>query len=68
MKEYFIHFAVAHKEFRVPELLSVCECLGIEIELPEDPEERDIERPFLVVKLQSDEDALKLSQRCILVK
>jgi tRNA (guanine10-N2)-methyltransferase len=68
MPEYFIHFAVAHKEFRIPELLSVCECLECEIELPADASERDLDRPFMVVQLKDDIAARKLASRCILVK
>lgn len=68
MPEYFIHFAIAHREFRLPELLSVCECLNCPIELPEDPAERDIDRPFMVVKLQDDDAARRIARRCILVK
>ena len=68
MPEYFVHFAVAHKEFRIPELLSVCETLGCEIELPAEASERDLDRPFMVVQLRDDIAARKLGSRCILVK
>lgn len=68
MPGYFIHFAVAHREFRIPELLSVCECLGCEIELPVEAPERDIDRPFMVVQLRDDVAARKIASRCILVK
>ncbi|KAF8320856.1 tRNA guanosine-2'-O-methyltransferase [Clavulina sp. PMI_390] len=68
MPEYFIHFALAHNEFRIPELLSICELLDVNIELPADPAERDLNRPFMVVKLENDEAAKKIASRCILVK
>lgn len=68
MPEYFIHFAVAHRDFRIPELLSVCECLGCEIELPVEAPERNVDRPFMVVKLKDDTAASKIASRCILVK
>jgi hypothetical protein len=69
MTEYFIHFAIAHKEFRIPELLSVCECLSIAIKLPDEESERDVERAFMVVRLDGgDDDAKRISQRCILVR
>lgn len=68
MLEYFIHFALAHNQFRIPELLSICELFGYDIELPEEDSERDINRPFMVVKLQNDDVARRIASRCILVK
>ncbi|CAE6438525.1 unnamed protein product [Rhizoctonia solani] len=66
-KPYFIHFAVTHAEFRIPELLSVAQCYGFTVGLP--PElEIDNNRPFLHVEIDNDEDAKILAQRCILVK
>ncbi|KAF8325243.1 tRNA guanosine-2'-O-methyltransferase [Cantharellus anzutake] len=63
--EYLVHFVLTHQEFRFPELLSVCECLDIEIELPK---ERDTKRPLMVVRLNDDETAHRLASRCILIK
>lgn len=65
---YIIHFAIAHHNFRIPELLAVAECLGCEIDLPADEEEMETDRPFMVVKLNNDDDARRLLTRCILIK
>ena len=66
--EYLVHFVLTHQEFRLPELLSVCECLNIEIELPVEEKDRDPKRPFMTVKLADDEAARQLASRCILVR
>ena len=66
--DYLLHFALSHTDFRLPELMSVCECLGVDIELPAEEEERAVDRPFLVVKLKNDDEARCLASRCILVK
>ncbi|QRW21627.1 hypothetical protein RhiXN_06616 [Rhizoctonia solani] len=66
-KPYFIHFAVTHADFRIPELLSVAQCYGFEVGLPSEPE-IDNNRPFLQLEINNDEDAKVLAQRCILVK
>jgi hypothetical protein len=66
--DYLLHIALTHTAFRLPELLAVCECLAIGIQLPAEEEERAVHRPFLVVKLESDEEARRLASRCILVK
>ncbi|CAE6483335.1 unnamed protein product [Rhizoctonia solani] len=66
-KLYFIHFAVTHAEFRIPELLSVAQCHGFKVGLP--PESQiDNTRPFLHVEIDNDEYVQVLAQRCILVK
>ncbi|KAG8690852.1 hypothetical protein FRC11_008665, partial [Ceratobasidium sp. 423] len=64
---YLIHFAVTHADFRIPELLSVAKCYGFNLTLPP---ESDIDntRPFLMAKIDKDEDAKLLAKRCILVK
>lgn len=68
MPEYFIHFAIVHEQFRIPELLSICELLNIDIELPAEPSERELFHPIMVVKLQNDDAARQIASRCILVK
>lgn len=68
MPEYFIHFAIAHDEFRLPELFSICELLDVELEIPDEPSERGLLRPIMVVKLQDDDAARRIASRCILVK
>ena len=68
MQPYFIHFAVTHLEFRIPELLSVCACLQCEIELPEEEEGRDLSRPFMVARLKDDDAARRIANRSILIK
>ncbi|KAF8608623.1 tRNA guanosine-2'-O-methyltransferase [Ceratobasidium sp. AG-I] len=64
---YLIHFAVAHDEFRVPELLSIAQAFGLSVALPREPE-IDTTRPFMCVQLDKEEDAKLLAGRCILIK
>ncbi|CAL1707258.1 unnamed protein product [Somion occarium] len=63
--KYLFVFAQVHEEFRIPELLSIAELYNINIGLPEDV---DTSRPFMVIELDSEEDAHTLAQRCILIK
>ncbi|CAE6420043.1 unnamed protein product [Rhizoctonia solani] len=66
-KQYFIHFASTHAEFRIPELLSVAQCHNFTVGLSSELE-IDNSRPFLHVEIDNDEDAKVLAQRCILIK
>ncbi|KAJ3549722.1 hypothetical protein NM688_g5150 [Phlebia brevispora] len=66
--EYLFVFAQAHEEFRIPELCSVAELYGIHVTFPEEPELLDVSRPFMVLGLKSEQDAIKLASRCILIK
>ncbi|THH31329.1 hypothetical protein EUX98_g2848 [Antrodiella citrinella] len=63
--QYLCQFAQVHEQFRIPELMSVSELHGFNIELPDD---MDVTRPFMILGLESDEHARILTQRCILVK
>ncbi|KAI0665934.1 tRNA guanosine-2'-O-methyltransferase [Trametes maxima] len=68
LTEYLFVFAQVHEEFRLPELLSVAELYGFEIKLPDNPEDRKITRPFMVIELESEEHAKLLAKRCILIR
>ncbi|KAF9527300.1 tRNA guanosine-2'-O-methyltransferase [Crepidotus variabilis] len=68
MPLYLLHFAQAHNDFRLPELASVAELLGISYTLPEKDEDRDPTRPYMVVELETEEHAKMLARRCILIK
>lgn len=68
MPSYLIHFAIVHSEFRLPELESVGKIHGFEVTLPEDAEERDPSRPFMIVELEREEHARMLARRCILIR
>lgn len=68
MPDYFIHFAVAHEEFRIPELLSICQLHSIELGLPAPPNDPELLRPIVPVTLPNDEAARLIASRCILVK
>ncbi|KAH7108328.1 tRNA guanosine-2'-O-methyltransferase [Auriculariales sp. MPI-PUGE-AT-0066] len=63
--QFLVRFAQAHDEFRIPELLSVAELNGFEIDIPGDA---DAARPFMIIGLESAEHANLLAKRCILVK
>jgi len=63
--DYLALFAQVHHEFRIPELLSVSELHQFTIGLPPNI---DASRPFIILSLESEEHALILARRCILVK
>jgi len=65
--QYFIVFAQAHSEFRIPELLSVAELHGFTVLLPL-PHELDISRPFMIIALEKEEHVSILARRCVLIK
>ncbi|KAF8650390.1 hypothetical protein AX16_005198 [Volvariella volvacea WC 439] len=62
---YLFVFAQAHNDFRIPELQSISELHGFQVnyEQPSDPS-----RPFMVVDLCEESHARILARRCILVK
>jgi len=62
---YLVLFAQVHDEFRIPELLSVSELYKFKIGFPP---KIDTSRPFMILSLESEEHALTLARRCILVK
>ncbi len=66
--QYLFFFAQAHHEFRIPELLSLSKMFGFDLNLPENPEDQDPTRPFLIVGLQCEEHARLLASRSILIK
>lgn len=66
---YLFVFAQVHEDFRIPELLSVAELYGFEIEFSDKIENKElIAGPFMVLGLASEEHASLLARRCILVK
>lgn len=64
MKKYIIAFANLFPSFRVAELESLAGLFGIQVDLSHHKEEC----PFLVVSLESDEQAKRLIHRSILAK
>jgi tRNA (guanine10-N2)-methyltransferase len=65
MPQFLLVFAQAHAEFRIPELRSVSELHGFDVDLGNNP---DATRPFMVVGLESEEQANLLARRCVLIK
>jgi tRNA (guanine10-N2)-methyltransferase len=66
--EYIFVFAQAHESYRIPELQSIAELYNIKITFPDIPIKLDVFRPFMILGLESEEDARKLARRCILIK
>lgn len=64
MKQYIISFAHSFPNFRVAELESLADLHGVSVDLSH----HDEKSPFLVVELESDEDAANLIRRSILAK
>lgn len=64
MKQYLISFAHSFPSFRVPELESLADMYGIEVDLSNHNEKS----PFLIVNLESDAHAQNLIKRSILAK
>lgn len=62
MKDYLIYFAQAYPNFRKAELESLAAYHGISIDLSH----HDEKNPFLIVKLENDEQARKIMARSIL--
>lgn len=67
-KKYLLHFAVAHNDFRLPELSSVSQLFDFEIGLPDDANDDHSKRPFMIITLESDEHARFLARRCVMIK
>ena len=67
-KKYLLHFAVAHNDFRLPELSSISQLFDFEIGLPDDANDDHSKRPFMIVTLESDEHARFLAKRCVMIK
>ncbi|KAJ3325390.1 hypothetical protein HDV06_004249 [Boothiomyces sp. JEL0866] len=66
MKNYLVHFAQFHLEFRLPELDSLARLENIEIRY--NKEEYSDKHPFLKVQIANHEQAERLIQRSILIK
>lgn len=62
---YLFAFAQVHEEFRIPELQSIAELYNIDVAVPENV---DVSRPFMILELDTEEQARTLASRCILVK
>ena len=72
---HIVHFAQAHAEFRLPELQSIAELFNFRLikppldAFPDGIQEGwDSQRPFWIMDFEEEEHALKLAERCILVK
>ena len=68
MPSYLFYFADAHNAFRLPELESIAELYGFPINPPQNPDDRDPTRPYMVIDLEDEEHARILANRCILIK
>lgn len=64
MKQYIISFSNSFASFRVPELESLADLFGISVDFSHHNEKS----PFLIVDLESDEDAKNLIKRSVLAK
>ncbi|KAM9932824.1 hypothetical protein OXX80_007558 [Metschnikowia pulcherrima] len=64
MKKYVINFANSFPSFRVPELESLADMYGIEVDLSHHNEKS----PFMIVELESEAHAQNLIKRSILAK
>ncbi|XP_014781948.1 tRNA (guanine(10)-N2)-methyltransferase homolog [Octopus bimaculoides] len=63
---FLLHFANEHLDFRLPELHSVAEILGIPLKIKE--YERQTKSPFLIVEVPSEDNVKQLLKRTILVR
>lgn len=84
MRKYLVLYSQAHDSFRLPELTSIAELHGfghtMKVTLPDDLPDGGREastlddsktrtpRPFVIVELESEDQARLLAQRCILIK
>ncbi|XP_064382408.1 tRNA (guanine(10)-N2)-methyltransferase homolog [Halichondria panicea] len=65
-RNFLCVFAQDHPDFRLQELLSLASISKCQIKF--DPTSYSVENPFLVVQLQSEECARKISSRAMLIK
>ncbi|KAH8119569.1 RNA methylase [Phellopilus nigrolimitatus] len=70
-----IHFAQAHPEFRLPELQSIAELYGFRFSQPapgslpgSSSEDWNPKHPFWIVDFEDEAHAVRLAERCILVR
>ncbi|XP_029650326.1 tRNA (guanine(10)-N2)-methyltransferase homolog [Octopus sinensis] len=63
---FLLHFAHEHLDFRLPELHSVAEILGIPLKIKE--YERQTKSPFLIVEVPSEDNVKQLLKRTMLVR
>jgi len=66
MPTYLVQFAQSHDEFRLPEFESLAVIENVNVKFNRD--EYCLDRPFLKVEIDSDEEAAKLVKRAILIK
>ncbi len=66
--QYLFVFAQVHDEFRMPEILSISELYGFELRFPDNPEDKDTSRPFMILELNDEEHDKLLAQLFILIK
>jgi tRNA (guanine10-N2)-methyltransferase len=83
MPTYLLHYALSHVSFRLSELTSVAKMYGfahtmriVDMANLDDRKPSDISqenaskaaRPFIVVELENEAQAMMLANRCILIK
>jgi tRNA (guanine10-N2)-methyltransferase len=61
---YLLHIPRENESFRVPELFACAKLFDFDIRIVEE----DPVSPFLIVELESDEHAKRITERCVLVK
>ncbi|CAH1762975.1 9832_t:CDS:10 [Entrophospora sp. SA101] len=66
MPKYFIQFAQSHEEFRLPELESLAKIENVKIVY--DKEEYKKDCPFLTLEIETEEEAVRLVRRAILIR
>lgn len=70
--DYLFVFAQAHEEYRVPELRSIAELHGFQVGFDRYDTTEDlanaVKRPFMILRLEEEEHARRLANRCILIK
>jgi tRNA (guanine10-N2)-methyltransferase len=70
--DYLFVFAQAHEEYRVPELRSIAELHGFQVGFDRYDTTEDLanaaKRPFMILRLEEEEHARRLANRCILIR
>ena len=71
-RDHLFVFAQAHEEFRVPELRSIAELHGFQVGFDRYTTDSDlangVKRPFMILRLEEEEHAKLLANRCISIK
>jgi tRNA (guanine10-N2)-methyltransferase len=64
MKKYVVHFTQMHETFRLAELEALATLNEVDVEI----EQTSLEHPFTIVRCKSNEEAVRLVPRSLLVK